>query len=157
VDGPSPIRVIIDSRLRIPIGANVLTDTTSRTIVATTHGASDEAATAIAARGATVLRVHANDDGSVDFLSVLARLRREGITSLLVEGGRGIITSALRAKVIDRLAVTIAPKVVGEGISAVGDLSIDYLRDAVTFAHSRFIQCGDDVVFYGEPANDGAA
>ncbi len=157
VDGPSPIRVIVDSRLRIPLDANVLTDSTSRTIVATTHGASDEAAAAVTARGATVVRVHANDDGGVDLPSLLARLRREGITSLLVEGGRGIITSALRAKVVDRLTVAIAPKVVGEGIAAVGDLSIDYLRDAVTFAHSRFIACGEDVVFYGEPANDGAA
>src|SRR6185503_4854470 len=67
VDGPSPIRVIVDSRLRIPIDANVLTDTTSRTIVATTHGAPEENAATIAARGATVLRVHANDDGGVDF------------------------------------------------------------------------------------------
>jgi riboflavin biosynthesis pyrimidine reductase len=58
--------------------------------------------------------------------------------------------------VIDRLAVTIAPKVVGEGIAAVGDLSIDYLRDALTFGNSRFIQCGDDVVFYGEPVNEAA-
>jgi 3,4-dihydroxy 2-butanone 4-phosphate synthase/GTP cyclohydrolase II len=157
VAGPSPIRVIVDSRLRLPLDANVLTDRTARTIVATTHGAPEDNAAAIAARGATVLRVHADDGGGVDLHSLLARLRREGITSLLIEGGRGIITSALRAKVVDRLTVAIAPKVVGEGIAAVGDLSIDYLRDAVTFAHSRFIACGEDVVFYGEPANDGAA
>src|SRR4051812_27884792 len=155
VDGPSPIRVIVDSQLRTPLDAKVITDTTSRTIVATTLAAPVEREVAVAARGATVLRVHANERGDVDLARVLSRLRRDGITSLLVEGGRGIITSALRARVADRLTVAIAPKVVGEGIAAVGDLSIDYLRDAMTFANSRFIACGEDVVFYGEPSGPG--
>ena len=51
----------------------------------------------------------------------------------------------------------IAPKVIGQGIDAVGDLSIDRLRDAVTFARSRFVSCGEDVIFYGEPASDAPA
>ena len=156
VQGPSPTRVIIDSHLRIPIDAKVLTDATSRTIIATTHGAPVEREIAIAACGATVMRVHATEEGDVDLARVLSRLRRDGVTSVLIEGGRGIITSALRARVVDRLTVAIAPKVVGEGIAAVGDLSIDYLRDAVTFANSRFIACGDDVVFYGEPERSEA-
>ena len=156
VDGPSPIRVIVDSMLRLPVDANVLADTTTRTIVATTHGAPVENEVALAARGATIVRFHATDAGAVDLARVLARLRRDGISSLLIEGGRGIITSAMRARVVDRLTVAIAPKVIGEGIAAVGDLSIDYLRDAMTFTNSRFIACGEDVVFYGEPANEAA-
>ena len=39
----------------------------------------------------------------------------------------------------------------GQGIDAVGDLSIERLRDAVTFARARFVSCGEDVIFYGEP------
>ena len=74
--------------------------------------------------------------------------------SVLVEGGRGIITSALREGLVDRLTVCIAPKVLGEGIAAVGDLNVDYLRQAMTFQRSRFIACGEDVVFYGEPRHD---
>jgi 3,4-dihydroxy 2-butanone 4-phosphate synthase/GTP cyclohydrolase II len=151
VKGPSPVRVIVDSTLRLPLDAAVLTDTTSPTIVATDGAASEEKAEAIRARGGRILRVPATDAGGVDLVAVLAALRREGIASLLIEGGRGIITSALREHLVDRLTVCIAPKVIGEGIEAVGDLSIDYLRDAVTFTKSRFISCGDDVVFYGEP------
>jgi 5-amino-6-(5-phosphoribosylamino)uracil reductase/diaminohydroxyphosphoribosylaminopyrimidine deaminase/5-amino-6-(5-phosphoribosylamino)uracil reductase len=55
------------------------------------------------------------------------------------------------------LTVCIAPKVIGEGISAVGDLHIDRLRDAMTFARSGFVAYGGDVVFYGEPAPDTLA
>jgi 5-amino-6-(5-phosphoribosylamino)uracil reductase/diaminohydroxyphosphoribosylaminopyrimidine deaminase/5-amino-6-(5-phosphoribosylamino)uracil reductase len=73
----------------------------------------------------------------------------------LIEGGRGIITSALRDHLVDRLTVCIAPKVIGEGVAAVGDLHIDYLRQALTFARARFVTCGEDLVFYGEPQWEG--
>src|SRR5207245_639272 len=131
VPGRSPIRVIVDSQLRIPLGANVLTPKGARTIVATTSLASEERAAAIRALGAEVLRVKADADGHVDLKDLLARLRDEGIRSVLVEGGRGIITAVLREHLVDRLTVCIAPKVIGEGIAAVGDLHIDKLCDAM--------------------------
>jgi GTP cyclohydrolase II len=151
VEGRSPVRVIVDSTLRVPIAANVLADRTARTIVATTPAAPHERARAIRAAGGEVLRAHADEDGTVDLADLLRRLRGIGIGSVLMEGGRGIITSALRDHVVDRLTVSIAPKVIGEGVAAVGDLHIDYLREALTFARARFITCGEDLVFYGEP------
>ena len=149
--GRSPIRVIVDSTLRIPIGANVLSDRTARTIVATTPTAPQERARAIKAAGGEILRAHADDNGDVDLTDLLRRLRGMGVASLLIEGGRGIITSALREHAVDRLTVCIAPKVIGEGVSAVGDLNIDYLREALTFSQARFVTCGEDLIFYGEP------
>ena len=151
VEGQSPIRVIVDSTLRVPIGANVLADRTSRTIVATTPAAPQARARAIHEAGGEVLRAHADKDGAVDMPDLLRRLRGMGIGSLLIEGGHGIITSALRAHAVDRLTVCIAPKLIGEGIDAVGDLHIDYLRQALTFARARFVTCGEDLIFYGEP------
>jgi len=151
VPGASPVRVVVDSRLRIPLNANVLAED-ARTIVATTSLASEERAAAIRARGADVLRVKADVDGHVDLRELLAELRRDGIRGLLIEGGRGIITAALREHVVDRLTICIAPKVIGEGIAAVGELHIDKLCDAMTFERSGFIASGGDVVFYGEPA-----
>jgi GTP cyclohydrolase II len=152
VPGQSPVRVVVDSRLRIPLDANTLDTADARTIVATTPLASEERAEAIRARGADVLRVSADADGRVDLRDLLARLRADGIRSLLIEGGRGMITAALREHLVDRLTVCIAPKVMGEGIAAVGDLGIDQLCDAMTFERSGFIAVGGDVVFYGEPA-----
>ncbi|HEV8228710.1 MAG TPA: GTP cyclohydrolase II, partial [Candidatus Limnocylindria bacterium] len=152
VPGRSPVRVVVDSRLRIPPEANVLDTSVARTIVATTSFASEERAAAIRARGAEVLRVRADGGGHVDLSDLLARLRDAGIRSVLVEGGRGMITTVLREHLVDRLTVCIAPKVIGEGIAAVGDLHIDRLRDAVTFERAGFTASGGDVIFYGEPA-----
>jgi GTP cyclohydrolase II len=149
--GTSPIRVIVDSTLRVPISSNVFTDRTARTIVATTPSAPQARARAIHAAGGEVLRAHATADGGVDLTDLLRRLRGLGVGTLLIEGGRGIITSALDAHLVDRLTVCIAPKVIGEGVSAVGDLHIDYLREALTFSRSRFVACGEDLIFYGEP------
>jgi 3,4-dihydroxy 2-butanone 4-phosphate synthase/GTP cyclohydrolase II len=151
VEGQSPIRVIVDSTLRVPISANVLADRTSRTIVATTPAAPQARARAIHDAGGEVLRAHADENGAVDLPDLLRRLRGMGIGSLLIEGGHGIITSALRAHAVDRLTVCIAPKVIGEGVDAVGDLHIDYLREALTFARARFVTCGEDLIFCGEP------
>jgi 5-amino-6-(5-phosphoribosylamino)uracil reductase/diaminohydroxyphosphoribosylaminopyrimidine deaminase/5-amino-6-(5-phosphoribosylamino)uracil reductase len=154
VAGRSPVRVVVDSRLRIPPDATVLATAEAPTIIATTPLASEERAAAIRLRGARVLRVKADAGGHVDLRDLFARLRADGIRSLLVEGGRGIITATLRERLVDRLTVCIAPKVLGEGIAAVGDLRIDRLRDAMTFERAGFIGCGGDVVFYGEPARD---
>ncbi|MEP6694750.1 MAG: GTP cyclohydrolase II [Chloroflexota bacterium] len=151
VEGRSPIRVIVDSRLRIPTTSNVFVDRTARTIVATTPTAPQDRASAIHDAGGEVLRAHADQDGAVDMDDLLRRLRGLGIASLLIEGGRGIITTALRHQVVDRLTVCIAPKVIGEGVAAVGDLHLDYLRQALTFASARFVTCGEDLIFYGEP------
>src|SRR6266850_1433913 len=150
--GNSPVRIVVDSQLRIPLDANVLDTSDSRTIVATTPLASEERAEAIRARGAEVLRVKADADGHVDLKDLLARLSADGIRSVLVEGGRGMITAALRDRLVDRLTVCIAPKVIGEGIAEVGDLHIDKLCDAMTFERAGFTTFGGDVVFYGEPA-----
>src|SRR5881409_2660624 len=152
VSGESPARVVVDSQLRIPPEANVLDTADARTIVVTTALASEERAAAIRARGAEVLRVKSDADGHVDLRELLAHLREQGIRRVLIEGGRGIITAALRERLVDRLTVCIAPKVIGEGIAAVGDLHIDRLRDAMTFERAGFTAYGGDVVFPGEPA-----
>src|SRR5881409_119564 len=86
VEGRSPIRVIVDSKLRLPIAANVLADRTARTIIVTTPSATQERARAIRSAGGEILRAHADDSGAVDMTDLLRRLRGIGIGSLLIEG-----------------------------------------------------------------------
>src|SRR5438309_9862330 len=94
VPGQSPVRVVVDSQLRIPFDANVFADGV-RTIGETTPLASEERAAAMRSGGAEVLRVNADADGHVDLRDLLARLRADGIRSLLIERGRGMITTVL--------------------------------------------------------------
>ncbi|MGQ9675056.1 MAG: RibD family protein [Chloroflexota bacterium] len=156
VPGASPKRIIVDSTLRLPLEANALTDGLAETVVATTTRATRDRVGAVRALGAEVVVMSQAADGRVDLDHLLRYLASLGIASVLVEGGRGLITSTLRSRLVDRLVVCIAPKLVGSGIEAVGDLNIRYLDQAVTFRQASFTQLGADIIFDGQVQHDGA-
>jgi len=148
VDGPDPLRVVADSGLRIPLDSHVLTEHPERTICISAEGASADRVAAVRALGARVVFGRSGPDG-LDLPDMLARLHELGIDSLMVEGGSGIITSLLRDGLVDRLVVCIAPKVLGAGLDAVGDLGIRDLGNALTFRATTIRQLGPDILFDG--------
>ena len=97
--------------------------------------------------GADVLVVPRDACGRAELTSVLEQLRVE---SLLIEGGAGVITTALREHLVHRLVVCIAPRVIGQGIEAIGDLSVQRLEDALSFKRASFSLLADDVIFDGQ-------
>src|SRR6266704_3127757 len=120
VPGASPIRVILDSKLRVPPHAGVL-DSDAVTIVLTTARSSPARREALRERRVRVEVVQEGPDG-VDLREGLGRLAELGIRSLLVEGGARVITSLLRERAVDRVVVALAPLLLGKGTEAVGDL-----------------------------------
>jgi len=151
VTGQNPIRIVVDSLARIPATAALLNDETpGNTIVAHVLKAPDQRIEAIHHLGAQTLCVAPTTDGRVDLGKLLTSLRRRGIESIMVEGGATITTQLLRLGLVDRLVVTVAPKLVGTGLSSVGDLSISKLDDALTFSDLTVKQVGKDVVFDGQ-------
>src|SRR6185436_18700911 len=143
-----PLRVIVDGRLRLPLTARVIADGAARrTLVATTKMADPNHVRALKRAGAEVLRLPAAKDGQVDLRALLAALARHRIKSVLVEGGAQIITSFLRARLIDRVVVVIAPKLIGKGTEAIGDLGITRLQEAIQVSQFRTRRLGPDIVF----------
>jgi riboflavin biosynthesis pyrimidine reductase len=82
-------------------------------------------------------------------------LAERGLESVLIEGGGGVITSALRQGIVDRLVVCIAARLIGAGVAAVGDLGVTRLREAPGFSDARFRLLEDDVIFEGQLAGRG--
>ena len=157
VDGPSPSRIVVDSRLRLPLASGLLVDGAAPTCVATTPAAPTERVQAVRELGAEVLVVDPDERGQVDLRRLLACLATErGLDSVLIEGGGGVITSALRQRVVDRLVVCIAARLIGAGVPAVGDLGVTRLHEAPGFVHARFRLLEDDVIFEGQLAASGA-
>ena len=154
VEGRSPVRVVLDSTLRTPLSAHLLTDGAAHTIVATSRRAAPERIEAVKATGAEVLL--AGDTGSdrPDLAALLSRLSERGYGSVLIEGGRAVITSALAQGLVDRLSVCVAPIIVGEGISAVGELGIQRLRDARTLRSVVMTRLNGDLIVDGELTAD---
>jgi 3,4-dihydroxy 2-butanone 4-phosphate synthase/GTP cyclohydrolase II len=150
VPGASPIRVVLDSTLRIPDRSRVLADDAATTIV-TTDSSPVERQDELRSRGVAVLVVPTGPSG-VDAAAALEALRRAGIRSLLVEGGARVITSFLSQGLADRLIVGIAPRVLGSGTDAVSDLGVTEVSKSLRIERRAVHLAGDDVLIAGDIA-----
>jgi 3,4-dihydroxy 2-butanone 4-phosphate synthase/GTP cyclohydrolase II len=144
VPGPSPLRVVLDSTLRLPSTARVLDDRAG-TVVITTQQSDEERRVALRVRSVGVHVVDAGPRG-VDLANALQSLRRLGVGSLLVEGGARVITSFFAEKLVDRLVVGIAPTIMGSGIDAVGDLGVARVAESVRLTNRSVHQAGGDLL-----------
>ena len=148
VRGPDPQPVILDSRLRFPTWARLLKGE-RRPWIATTEAADAGRAAALEAAGARIIRLPAGPDGLVNLPALLAHLHRAHIRSLMVEGGATVISNFLAAHLADRLALTIAPMLLG-GLNAVADLGQLNGRMMPRLAGARYQALGKDMVLFGE-------
>ena len=98
--------------------------------------------------GATVLELPSGLDGRVDLTFLLAELVALGIGSVMVEEAT-LITSFFKAGLVDRLAVCVAPKILGKGIEAIGDLGIRDLSRSLTLADATLEPYGVDLILSG--------
>ncbi len=151
VPGASPLRVVLDTTLRIPSDAQILGDAAS-TLLVTTERSSADRRREFTERGVGVRVVERDPLLGVDLVAALSLLRATGVRSLLVEGGAAVITSFLRARLADRVIVGIAPKIVGSGTEAVGDLSVVRVSDGLRLSDRSVHALGDDVVVAGDLA-----
>jgi riboflavin-specific deaminase-like protein len=149
VPGASPLRVVLDSTLRAPPDARIFGDG-APTLVVTTERSSANRRRELRERGVGVRVVGPDPLHGVDLAAALALLRSTGVRSLLVEGGAAVITSFLRARLADRVVIGIAPKIVGSGTEAVGDLSIIRVRDGLRLGDRSVHALGDDLVVAGD-------
>ena len=147
VRGRNPLRVVVDSGLRIPSQAKILQNQSSaKTLVATVKTSADAQYKRIAATGAEIVTVKKDKQGNVDLKKLLKKLAARGISSILVEGGAQIITSVLKNNLATRLVAIIAPKIIGRGIEAVGDLQISDLKYAKQLSFQKIKRIGPDII-----------
>jgi diaminohydroxyphosphoribosylaminopyrimidine deaminase/5-amino-6-(5-phosphoribosylamino)uracil reductase len=146
VRGRNPHRLIVDSTLRIPWKARVLLDDNAPTMILTTRQADLRRIKRLEGLGARILQVKRNRQGGVDLKAALSILAREGITSVLVEGGARLATSLLKAQLVDKIVLIIGPKIIGRGIEAIGDLGIGRIGQAISLSVEKTRRVGDDLV-----------
>lgn len=150
--GRNPLKVVLDSRLRTPPTAKVLSG--GKVVLATTELASSESRKALEEAGARVW-VLPEREGRVDIEALLVKLAGEGKISVLVEGGREVLTSFLRRGTCDRIVVLLAPKLLGEGTDALGDLGIERISDALSLRILRMRRFGGDICLEADVCSRG--
>lgn len=172
IDGKkSPIRIIVDSSLRIPIDAKVLKDQhIAKTIIATTKKAirADETGTMdrvdekkrekiekIKAMGVEVLLLD-EKDGHVDLVKLQEAISERKIDSVLLEGGADLAFGAIKEGIVDKVRYYIAPIMLGgqKSKTALGGDGIEQLKDAFLLENMTVRQVGRDICIEGYRAKN---
>lgn len=133
-DGRQPLRIILDSGLKVPLHAQVVSDPfREHTVLFTTENHAAERRKELERAGVRIEVVPPDAEGRTRLEEVLERLSRDPVSSLLVEGGGSVFTAFVRAGLYDKITFMIAPILIGEGTPAVGDLGISKIQQAVRF------------------------
>jgi GTP cyclohydrolase II len=141
VPGPNPVRVLLDPRGRAPRDAHVLTVDDAPTLWVV----SDQAAVPPVPRPhVELLPLPVDEHGRFTPRQLLAALAAQGLGRVLVEGGGVTVSHFLEAGVLDRLLLTTAPFLVGDGVPGLRFSGTDRLADALRAPFRRFL-LDDDV------------
>jgi diaminohydroxyphosphoribosylaminopyrimidine deaminase/5-amino-6-(5-phosphoribosylamino)uracil reductase len=150
--GSEPIRVIFDTKLRLPTTSRVVeTAHEVPTWVCAGGEAPEDAEKILNDAGVSVLRVAQTAEGRVDVASALQKLGEEGIVSLLIEGGAELAGSLLAGQLADELHCFIAPLLLGPRgrPGAVDWAGPETPQEAPCIDEPSWEVCGRDAYVYG--------
>ncbi|MFQ6017550.1 MAG: bifunctional diaminohydroxyphosphoribosylaminopyrimidine deaminase/5-amino-6-(5-phosphoribosylamino)uracil reductase RibD [Kiloniellaceae bacterium] len=144
----SPLRVVLDGRLRLPLTHDLVVRAKTRPTWLVTRKAGDRARLgAYEAAGMEVVTVGEDADGHLSLDAVLEAAGARGLTSVLVEGGGRVAAGLLRLGLVDRVVWFRAPRVIGgDGLPAVAGFGLEDLAEAPAFARGPLERAGDDLV-----------
>jgi len=125
-----------------------------KTIIATTGDAAEKFARTARGRNLIYWQLKANRRKGLDPADLLAKAADFGIQSILIEGGSALASSFLKAGLVDKLCMIIAPRILGSGLNSLDDLGGLSMDMALEFTDSSFGLCGSDVIFNGYMANN---
>jgi diaminohydroxyphosphoribosylaminopyrimidine deaminase/5-amino-6-(5-phosphoribosylamino)uracil reductase len=155
VEAPSPIRVVFDTKLRIPSsGRLVATARETSTWVITSVDASPAVEQTLSDQGVEVIRVQPSAEGRIDVTAALRALAQRGIVSLMVEGGAELAGSVLAARLADELHAFVAPILLGPRgrPGAVDWAGPDTPSEAPRIVDPHWEKCGKDAHVFGSLA-----
>jgi diaminohydroxyphosphoribosylaminopyrimidine deaminase / 5-amino-6-(5-phosphoribosylamino)uracil reductase len=151
--GPSPLRIVLDTKLRIPIGSRLVQGAREvPTWVICTIDAPSSAAEALLERGVEVLRAPASAEGRIEPIAALKLLASRGIVTVMIEGGAELAGSVLAGAAVDELHCFIAPILLGPrgrpgAVDWAGPASP---AEAPSIAHPQWEVCGVDAHVWGQ-------
>ncbi|WP_259391420.1 bifunctional diaminohydroxyphosphoribosylaminopyrimidine deaminase/5-amino-6-(5-phosphoribosylamino)uracil reductase RibD [Paenibacillus sp. 1011MAR3C5] len=146
-----PIRIIVDSSLRLPLDARVVSDKSAPTIVLTTEQADAEKRRLLKEAGVDVISCGVGT--VVDMKAALAELGRREIGSILLEGGGKLSGSMLDEGLIDKVVLYYATKFIG-GAQAPQNIALAgraLMSEAIPLERVQVEMAGDDICVTGYP------
>ena len=148
--GRSPLRVVVDSTLRIPTSARVLQPGPGGVLVATSARANPDDVTRLGASGIPV-EVLDGGPGGVDLPALMALLGSRDVISVLIEGGATVLGTAFDAGIVDKVVAMLAPRIIGGAAApgAVGGAGVPSLAASPLLGDVSVETVGPDLVVTG--------
>lgn len=144
-----PVPVVLDSRLRVPLDSNIFKVHKS-CIVVTSRGSSEKKKKLLERRGVKVLYSKVSRSGKLSLKSTLKQLSDMEYTSVLIEGGGKVASSAINEGVVDEVVLFYSPIILGgDGISMISGLAIDKVRKAVKLKDVSIKRYGSELMIKG--------
>jgi len=152
-EGRDAVRVVVDSRLRIPLDAALITQVSAApTLVATTPLAPKRKIAELQDRGVQVLTCNEIEGQGVDLRDLLRQLGGYPLQHLMLEGGALLNQSFLAAGLVDRIRLYVAPQLFGgsDGKGLFSGYGIMHLAQATRLGELRVERFGSDLRIEGE-------
>lgn len=156
-NGRNPLRIVLDSTLRIPLNSKLVTDRQADTWIFTSRQPDAVKKKALEDLGVSVYET--GNDRQVDVVDVLRTLGAKGISSLFIEGGGTINAAFLENGLIDKVIFYFAPKIVGGKIAPtfIEGTGVEWMKDAIDLRDGEFSKIGKDFKFTGYPEKRGSS
>ncbi len=152
--GRNPKRVILTSKLTAIVRRERFLEEGGEIIVAAPAIVPRKEAERLRSRGIRVLLLPAGK-GWIDAGAFLDALGREGITSLLAEGGGKTAGWLVGADAVDRYVIFLSPLLLGEGIRSIAGFSARLMKEGRRLTIGKCARVGDDLMVVAEPARAG--
>jgi diaminohydroxyphosphoribosylaminopyrimidine deaminase/5-amino-6-(5-phosphoribosylamino)uracil reductase len=150
VPGKGGKRIVLDSKLRIPLQSRLLHHPDPQnTIVVTNMDVDSVKQQKLEEMGVQVWNLKKDKFHRVSWKTLAEKMVTENLISILVEGGSTVFSTFLKWQAVDRLIIFIAPKLFGQGIPAIQDLGIRSPDQGLTFKDFLWRKSGPDMVFEG--------
>lgn len=150
---PDPVRVIVDTNLRVPLESKVFDSVTSAlTIVATGSNVNTARRKAVEELGAKVITCRIRD-GHIDLEGLLDALADMSICSVLVEGGATLFNSVIKGALVDKFYLFLAPKILcgDDGIPFTRGRGCDIISDCMSLEVTKVRRFDDDIMVEAYP------
>ena len=148
--GRDPVRVILDSSLRIPLQSKIIQQESSSTLIFCGKSASEKKRHLLQEQRNVRVQV-VDGDAGLNLEAVLQELGRVGLCSVLVEGGAGVHGSFLRRSLVDRVMLFQAPIFAGSaGTPLLEGFSVRDQGSALRLKNMHYRRCGQDILIQGD-------
>jgi diaminohydroxyphosphoribosylaminopyrimidine deaminase/5-amino-6-(5-phosphoribosylamino)uracil reductase len=148
--GRDPYRVIIDAKLRSDPRSRVFTQRSAASTILVTSATNYAAAQERYGSDQTeILAIKTRGQKSPDEIALAPMLHefgQRGWNRIMLEGGAHLAASALRQRVVDRIAFFVAPKILGGGLAAIEGLGFLRMKNAFGLDDLQVWQIGNDLL-----------